>query len=319
LVLALALIAVVTFGAERLAARVDHWRRQTALASEYLDGIASVHAARARAFVWLSSRPANSMGFGGLVVDDRPFSLSDGTLVSIQDERGLLPLNTFDDNGLTTLLRHSGLDPGITDRLTDTLADYIDGDNLHRLNGAEADAYAKAGLPVPRNDYLYAPHELRNLLVWREHPAAISAALRFASARRDIAFNPWSAPMEVLRARWASVPEGGIAHFLLLRSQFSAFPDVNAMGAALSGIPGIPSDYNLAPRPGEQFRVSITPRSGPVLIYNLLLSPLDPDRPWTVLSAIYSERPDAPEKSLTTVAVPSAFPDFDLRTSTSAP
>lgn len=316
LVLALALIALVTLGADQLALRVDHWRQQTALLTDYADGLAAAYSARARTLVWLASHPANPMGYGPVTVDERPFRTTQGAVVAVQDERGLLSLHAPETDALARLLAGSGSAAANADRLIDTLADYTDTDSLHRLHGAEAEDYARAGLPPPRNDLLSSPRELRNMPGWRDDPAARAYAERFTSARRDLWFNPWSAPVEVLRARWPAVPASGIDLFLQMRMHFSAFPDFNAMAAGLATIPGVPADFHLAPVPGDQLRVRITPRAGPAHVYVIMLTPLDMTRPWLIADAHIAAR-SAENHAMMPPAghVASPFPDFSGRPS----
>ena len=62
--------------------------------------------------------------------------------------------------------------------LVDTLRDYVDGDSLVRVNGAEAPEYAAAGLPPPRNAPLLIASELQRIAGWRDlDPATLRQVL----------------------------------------------------------------------------------------------------------------------------------------------
>ena len=79
---------------------------------------------------------------------------------SLQDQIGLAPINYTDDETklLDKLLALQGLKIDERQRLLDALADYIDPDDLKRLNGAEAADYRKAGMSPPANRPLQIPN-----------------------------------------------------------------------------------------------------------------------------------------------------------------
>lgn len=66
--------------------------------------------------------------------------------IHIQDQGGLVDINDAEPETLTELLISLGLDRAAAGRLADTVADWRDEDQFVRLNGAEADAYRRAGL-----------------------------------------------------------------------------------------------------------------------------------------------------------------------------
>jgi len=103
-----------------------------------------------------------------LIPDGRIYKISKYTGIQLMDGRATLNLNgAIPPQWLKSLLMSFGIKDQESDALLDILQDYIDGDNLRRLNGAEAPDYAAAGLPPPRNDILISPHELRGMLGWR--------------------------------------------------------------------------------------------------------------------------------------------------------
>jgi general secretion pathway protein K len=121
-------------------------------------------------------------------------------LVSIQDEGGKIDLNAAPDGLLQGLLISVGVETGAAVALVDAIADFRDGDDLRRLNGAEADDYRAAGLAAgPNNRPFQAVEELRRVIgVTRALYDKLSPALTVHSGRPEI--DPATAPQAALRA-----------------------------------------------------------------------------------------------------------------------
>ncbi len=80
------------------------------------------------------------------------WSFGDGRVrLSIQDEDGKIDLNAAPDELLQGLFLSAGLDQDAAATLVDAIADFRDADDLHRLQGAEDQDYADAGLPWGAN------------------------------------------------------------------------------------------------------------------------------------------------------------------------
>ncbi len=78
----------------------------------------------------------------------RESKLGAGTLsYTITDEDGKLNINTASDRQLRYILESSGVDGTELDTIVDSIIDWRDPDDLHRLNGAEEDYYRS--LPKP--------------------------------------------------------------------------------------------------------------------------------------------------------------------------
>lgn len=80
----------------------------------------------------------------------------------ISDEEARINLNTSAPDRIDRLLRELGLDKSVRDTIGDSLQDWRDPNDLHRLNGAESDDYYLK-LPVPyraKNANLDAVREL---------------------------------------------------------------------------------------------------------------------------------------------------------------
>jgi general secretion pathway protein K len=100
--------------------------------------------------------------------DGRPLQLSYGTpegiVVRIYDLSGKLNISGLSQDKLKKLLQHElgdETDSSINERI-DAWLDWLDKDNLKRLNGAEADYYKKEKLAYrPRNDEFASVDEIR--------------------------------------------------------------------------------------------------------------------------------------------------------------
>lgn len=80
----------------------------------------------------------------------------------IADEEGKLSLNGASADSLARLLRATGVaDPGVAATIVDSILDWTDADNLHRLNGAENEYYGALAVPYrTRNGEFQALEEL---------------------------------------------------------------------------------------------------------------------------------------------------------------
>lgn len=67
--------------------------------------------------------------------------------VTVTDESAKLNLNTVSASALSELLKQFDLDKRVRDRLSASLLDWIDSNELHRTNGAESGDYRTAGYP----------------------------------------------------------------------------------------------------------------------------------------------------------------------------
>ncbi|RJF87943.1 hypothetical protein D3874_13695 [Oleomonas cavernae] len=92
-----------------------------------------------RARRWPIGGPPRTLGFDGVAVT-----------VTVEDERGKVPINAVDTEIIRALLAHAGADGQKLDELTDAVEDWIDEDDRPRLHGAEREDYAARGI-VPRN------------------------------------------------------------------------------------------------------------------------------------------------------------------------
>lgn len=74
--------------------------------------------------------------------------LGEGTYtVNVTDEESKMPINLASHDQLAKLLDLLGIDPSDSDVIVDSVADWIDDDDLHLLNGAESDYYTSLSPP----------------------------------------------------------------------------------------------------------------------------------------------------------------------------
>ncbi|MFQ5830312.1 MAG: general secretion pathway protein GspK [Candidatus Methylomirabilia bacterium] len=80
----------------------------------------------------------------------------------IIDEEGKINVNRANQKLLTSLLRNLELPPGTNiDEVVDAILDWVDSDQLRRLNGAEDEYYLGLGIPyLPKNAPMVEPGEL---------------------------------------------------------------------------------------------------------------------------------------------------------------
>ena len=136
-----------------------------------------------------------------LILDGRVYTA--GTLrVSVQDLRGLVPLEGIDASTLRRLLIALGINAEHTTGRIRAYFDVIEADDLARDGGSESDAYRAAGLPLPRNAALATAAEAMAILTWRteEFLWRDQAWERAVVARGPGGFNPQTAPRAALMA-----------------------------------------------------------------------------------------------------------------------
>ena len=90
--------------------------------------------------------------------------------INIQDESGKLPINTMDEAALNRMLEESfNFEFGTARKLSSMLLDWIDTDEIRRLNGAESEDYLSRNPPYrAANSPLQSLEELRLIEVWEE-------------------------------------------------------------------------------------------------------------------------------------------------------
>lgn len=201
-----------------------------------------------------SSRLMNRGGVEEVRLDGRDYLLGRDSRISIQDEAGLLDLNTPDDRALAGLLEQVGVESRDARRLAATLNDYVDEDGLSRAGGAELADYRRAGVAGPANGPLRVPWEAANALGWKQGLTDFERAALWDLAGTPVGaegINVNTAPYEVLLA---ATGDRRLAQDLLMRREFALL--ASAEGALLA-FPESASGARLGTSTGSSFRVRI--------------------------------------------------------------
>lgn len=285
-------LAVVALVAARFALRIDGLRSQALGMQQYADARLQAESARAQALYWLSTRPIGlaSAGFVDeqpLVMDGRLYRLPDGTLLKVQDERGLLSVNMPDREFLASVMVQMGAGTDEASAMIDVLEDYTDRDNLRRINGAEASDYAALGLPPPRNDWIRSVDELAGMPVWQRLPAVREKLSPLLGVRRDKLFNPNTAPLSLLKGIWPKSTNEQWELFDTLRKR-APFGDA-ATAIAATGIPFIGDQLLFHASNAVRLQVW-APGLPQALEYNLLILPTGAYAPWLIHEARQTDR-----------------------------
>jgi type II secretory pathway component PulK len=286
---ALVLLALV---AARLDSRVEGFREGVGNWQRWAETQTSLASARDELLFALTTRTLSPWGFGqdrkGAVrVDGRPYRLSSGVLVSVQDMRGLISVSTPDP----VVLRNFLLANGVTDRdiepLLDKLADYNDTDSLKRLNGAEKKEYLAAGMAPPRNDWPISAYEVKLIMGWANLPQIYTQAGDIFTASRESWINTNTAPPAVL-ATLTGATRDGVATLLKLREERPLTSAADLL--AVSGI--LVSDEPASFHPGPFFRIRLWREDGfGAMEYALILTPGGIRLPWQILEVRLVDRP----------------------------
>ena len=293
LIMVLGALVVMAFVAARFAARVDELRRNALGLTDYASARASASSAQASALYWMATRQLMPAGRGdGVAVlreDGRSYRMPDGARVSVQDLRGLLSLNSMNRPVLLNLLLQDGLEFADAQAWLDMLEDYVDTDDLKRLNGAERAEYVALGLTPPRNDWLLSVRELERIPLWRADSQRLVRLSRLFNVAITNVFNPNTAPLAVLRAVLLSASPAQLDLVMSLRQA-----DLLTSGDVAKRFMGLEmdrDDYLFAP--GDQSRLKVwAPGLPSAMEYTVSLTPADPLGPWVVNEMRQASRPD---------------------------
>lgn len=281
----LAIITIVAgYFAEKIARDLE-LARQAQQNIQVMQGLAD---ARAEILFRLATQPISMYGLGrgpkdSVSLDDRLYRSSEGTLLRLQDNRGLYNLNiTMSPDRMARLLGVLGVSSERQGGLIDTLLDYTDEDDLRRLNGAEKREYEAQGLPLPRNDRLVTPHEARRIFGWRDEQSLWEKdrLVRLTTTSTSVGLNPNTAPWEVLATLPGVTAE--VAKTIIAQRQVQPFTSGEQI-AELSGIPVQMFDLQLSVLPSRSVRITQTAPGLPWAIqYNVTLTPNANEGPWRI-------------------------------------
>lgn len=183
-------------------------------------------------------------------------------VVSIQDDAGLFDLNSVNEPAISRYLQAMGVGEGDARELAGALADYVDTDDLKRLNGAEEPEYRQTGLPPPPNALFREAAEVWRVLGWKDglDPAA----------RRKVGQTATAALMYSLSNINTASREALVAWFGLTMEQADAVIEGRRLQPLLSTyditrITGVDlplDDLRLYTFPSRRFRLRVQAESG---------------------------------------------------------
>lgn len=267
--------------------------------------------ASARIAVIASTGSALSNSYNGprgrLYVDGRLTQVAPDVWARVQDLRGLLNLNDGATPRLQRLLRRCGAPEDSVASLADALGDYIDSDQLKRLNGAEGFDYRASGdLPEPRNARLLSREELWRVKGWPAIRDAwqASGCDRYVTVRGDGPSNINTAPLEVLLADGT---DATIARGLLERRQNGPLAGVS--GATVNPVPSGGLPFAAGGVAGQAMRIRLEAASLEwALEYEMALNPDRGGGPWRSFEVRYPQQ--VPSKASRSAA--STLPAVDF-------
>lgn len=275
----------MAIGAAYFAERVNRSRDLALQAQEISGSLLELENTRAEILFRISTTPFSTEGLGtvghAIRLDDRSYKGTGDDIVRLQDNRGLLNLNYLDENAMMRLIGQFGVPPENWGALLDSLRDYVDTDNLRRLNGAESPEYEALGMPPPVNDWLTTPHQIKNVIGWRDQVVLWKTPrfIQLVTSSRVSWVNINAAPREVL----ASLPGNNIQMAEAIINQREITPFVSsAQLAVFVANPLLHSD-TIVPFPSQSIRVTQRSRKLPwMLQYSVTLTPQSNLGPWQI-------------------------------------
>jgi type II secretory pathway component PulK len=219
-----------------------------------------------------------------IVLDGRPYATAAGPLIALQDEAGLVNLDTLPQSALPGLFTALGVAPGQRAAMVDRFGDYLDADDLKRVEGAEADDYLRAGLPPPPNGPLRRKDQALGVMSWKQavtSQAWLSARDALTADPSTISMNVNTAPATALQVLFGFSPAQ--ARAAISRRASAPFTGLEDLGRA-AGVALVGDSERVYTFPNGRFAVKISdPAAGWVFRSRILLSPDDAERPFWVV------------------------------------
>lgn len=217
LVLTLWILAAIAIAAAYFGERVQASLQLASARQDLAEAQIALNDGRAEVLYRLAVTPMSAYGLGdppnAMRLDGRPYSESGGQ-VQLQDLGGLVDLNAAPDAQLLRLLNGLAVPVDTSLALVDALRDYVDTDDLRRLNGAESAQYRAMGrADLPRNDLLQSPLELRDVYGWSGQSTLWRGGrlLDLVTTDGTPRVNPNTAPWQVLSTLAGVSPEAARA------------------------------------------------------------------------------------------------------------
>jgi len=287
--LALGLLTIASIAAAHFAQVVADTMQDAERQQANTAALVKMYSARSDMLFRLGTTPVTAQGLGAdanplnvIALDDRAYRTDDGTIIQVQDNRGLINLNSVSNERLSRLLNTLGVPSDQHAALIDTLADYIDTDSLKHLNGAEAMEYRGAGLPAPRNAPLITPFEVRSVMGWREQKSLWKdeALPGLTTTAQIFATNPTTAPWQVLATIPGVTPE--LAKKLVA---LRALRPLNQLDVAnILALPAITQVFEFSYLPSNSVRITqFIPGQALAWRYSVTLTPMTSGTsPWQI-------------------------------------
>lgn len=217
-----------------------------------------------------------------LLIDGTAYEAAPGLEVSLQDEAGLINLDTLPAADMPRLFAQFGADPEAAGRLGARLADYIDRDDLVRIGGGEAEAYRAAGLAPPPNQRLRSRADLLGVLGWNDAtPAGAWRAARGPVVTNDdVGMNINAMPAPVLQVLYGL--DAQAARAAVARRRLRPFASLEELGRA-GGQRLVGDAERRVVDPSGRFLFTVTAvRPGRVWTSRIVLAPVGDVRPFVV-------------------------------------
>ncbi len=288
LALTLWILAAITVVVSYFALRVHRALTLAYDSQQNVQRLVDLDDTRAEILFRLGVTPLSIYGLGptpnqAIALDNRPYQGAGGTIVRLQDDRGLLNLNIVSDDRLNRFLGLLGIPDNARAHMIDSLRDYQSTNNLaHRLNGATRADYIARNLPPPRNEKLLTPYEPRRIIGWIHQPLLWrnQTLPRLTTVSASVAMNPNTAPWQVLATLPGITPEG--ARRIIRHRQLEPIVDQDQL-AALLGVPAQNFIMQIISLPADAIRVTQTAPGLPwAMQYNVSLTPMDMTAPWRI-------------------------------------
>lgn len=233
----------------------------------------------------LSVMSADYASSAFVAFDGSPYVLQSNPdyAVQLQDGRGLVNLNFATPDLLHRLLELYGAPETLRNQLPDTLADWIDDDDLTRLSGAERSDYQRRNRLTPANAPLMTPQEVQNVLGWDEVPKLWDDDMRspiFTTCTVS-GFNPNTAPKVALMTYIPGLTDQMATQVIEHRRQSQFRHARDFMDIANLSVPNEAFFFSVTP--GNCALVDFTRRgSNEHVRFALSLIPLSQNQPWQV-------------------------------------
>jgi type II secretory pathway component PulK len=215
-------------------------------------------------------------------LDDRPYRFGESAEIRIQDGRGLINLNLATRDEVMRLLNRLGVAQDRLDPLVSKLQDFVDHDDLVRLNGAERDDYVREGQPPPPNMLLRTVWEAQRVMGWKTETALWrkDALPEITSTSAVIGYNLNTMPAIVLEVAAGMTEETAVkAVQARLSSPFLGQDALIGYGAPMV----IADPLRFIPFPADTMRVTFTFRpSGRRVQMVFVLTPSSLEAPWRI-------------------------------------